>query len=63
MKKLHIFLLAFALIQTTAAQDWQWQNPLPQGTSLNCVKFITPDTGYAVGYGGAIIKTTDGRSN
>lgn len=40
-------------------QDWVWQNPLPQGNNLKCVKFIDANTGYAVS-DVSILKTTDG---
>jgi hypothetical protein len=28
---------------------WFWQNPLPQGNTLNSVKFINLSVGWAVG--------------
>src|SRR5574338_302053 len=42
---------------------WFWQNPLPQGNTLNDLTFIDLNYGFAVGYMGAIIKTTDGGYN
>ena len=42
---------------------WFWQNPTPQGNYLNDVKFISPNTGWAVGSLGTIIKTTNGGAN
>jgi len=39
---------------------WFWQNPLPQGNTLQSVCFIGNNTGYTVGYNGRIFKTTDG---
>jgi photosystem II stability/assembly factor-like uncharacterized protein len=39
---------------------WQWQNPLPQGYVLNDVYFIDNQNGWAVGYNGTILYTTDG---
>jgi len=38
---------------------WFWQNPLPQGSSLNSVKFINSQTGIAVGFFGSILRSTD----
>src|ERR1035438_5515126 len=59
MKK--IILLFFLLFCSVFAfPQWTWQNPLPQGNWLTSVYFIDPNTGYAVGYCGAIIKTING---
>ncbi len=62
MKKLYIF--SFLLILSTSnifsQSGWYWQNPLPQGNDLNCVKFINNNTGIAVGRLGTIIRTTNG---
>lgn len=40
--------------------SWGWLSPLPQGNSLNAIKFINPDTGWVCGYYGTILKTTNG---
>jgi len=48
-------------ISAIAFAQWKWQNPLPQGNYLSCVKFVDANTGYAVGSGGTILKTTNGR--
>lgn len=40
--------------------QWQWQNPLPQGNTLNDVFFIDQHTGWAVGDAGTIMKSTNG---
>ena len=61
MKKLfYILLLMFPVV---AFPQWFWQNPLPQGNPLTSIKFTDANTGYAVGYYGTIIKTTNGGSN
>jgi photosystem II stability/assembly factor-like uncharacterized protein len=39
---------------------WEWQNPLPQGNHLRDVCFLDGATGFAVGDGETIVKTTDG---
>jgi len=50
-----------AWVQKTLAQrPWLWQNPLPQGNSLNAVSFIDTLTATAVGDAGTILRTTDG---
>jgi len=53
----------FFFLTVTAAYSqsgWFWQNPLPQGNELRFVKFINTQTGSAVGYGGTILRTTNG---
>jgi photosystem II stability/assembly factor-like uncharacterized protein len=48
-------------VALSASQDgWFWQNPLPQGNTLNSVKFISASVGWAVGDYGTILRTTDG---
>ncbi|MHB0914199.1 MAG: WD40/YVTN/BNR-like repeat-containing protein [Thermoleophilia bacterium] len=44
----------------TGAGPWQWVHPLVQGTTINDISFVNDNTGWAVGQGGTIIKTTDG---
>ena len=62
MKTLFLIIIYFLIINiyTNAQQGWLWQNPLPQGTTLNSVEFISSTTGWAVGDAGTILKTTDG---
>ena len=56
--------LFFSLFNVlVSAQDWQWQNPLPQGNTLNSVYFSNSNVGYAVGEKGTILKTTNGGKN
>ena len=50
---------ASALI-TTGDGGWSWQNPLPQGDSLEAVATIDAQHAVAVGDCGAIITTADG---
>jgi photosystem II stability/assembly factor-like uncharacterized protein len=60
---LGVYLLFLCIVLTDAkkakAQNWNWQNPLPQGANLNGVCFTDANTGYAVGLDGVILKTTD----
>src|SRR5438093_755140 len=37
-----------------------WQNPFPQGNSLNDVQAVSPSIAYAVGDHGTILKSTSG---
>jgi photosystem II stability/assembly factor-like uncharacterized protein len=61
MKKIFFsFFLSFLLQQSTLTQEgWFWQNPLPQGNHLIDVHFTDQNYGWAVGYIGTILKTTD----
>jgi photosystem II stability/assembly factor-like uncharacterized protein len=43
--------------------QWEWQNPIPQGNTLNDIFFIDQNTGWAVGDAGTIIKTEDSGLN
>lgn len=65
MKKLYIItILLFITASISYSQSgWFWQNPLPQGNDLNCIKFLDVNTGWAVGKKGTIIKTTDSGDN
>jgi photosystem II stability/assembly factor-like uncharacterized protein len=65
MKKLlFTFYFLFFIICTTFAQsDWYWINPQPVGTHLNYIKFINNTTGFIVGHGGTILRTTDAGTN
>jgi hypothetical protein len=49
MKILSLLLIGSLTFYVGHAQDWIWQNPLPQGNNLHCVKFIDSNTGYASG--------------
>ena len=49
-------LLCFSLIPILVFPQWHWQNPLPQGNSLESVFFTDSNTGYAVGDAGTILK-------
>lgn len=55
-----IILSVLLLISTNLySQKIEWLNPVPQGNSLNAVKFINETTGFAVGTFGTIVKTND----
>lgn len=54
------FLLAFIFCNNISnAQNWNWQNPLPQGVNLFGVDFTNANSGYAVGDDGVVLKTID----
>lgn len=42
------------------ASVWRWQNPLPHGDALLAVSFVDASTGWVVGEGGMVQKSTDG---
>lgn len=55
-----LLMCLLAVPELTAFAQWQWLNPKPQGNDLVAVDFISADTGYALGWRGPIMKTTDG---
>ncbi len=55
-----ILLFALLLLANFTTAQWSWQNPLPQGNSINDIEFIDNYFGLAVGETGTILKTTDG---
>ena len=58
LKIISVFAFLFTISFQSYAQ-WFWQNPSPQANSLFSLCFTNDNTGYAVGVGGALIKTTD----
>ncbi len=48
---------------STGDGSWTWQNPVPQGNDLFAVRFTDPDSGWAVGARGLILRSTDGGAN
>src|SRR4030095_7768120 len=61
--KLNLVLLIFLCVNSFSQSNFFWQHSLPTGNRLYSIKFINQQTGYAVGYVGTIIKTTDGGLN
>jgi len=61
MKKLFLILVfCYSLFITNySLSQWFWQNPLPNGTTINCVKFVNNSTGWIFGEMGSIMKTTN----
>jgi len=55
-----ILFMSFGIHSVCFSQNgWFWQNPLPNGNTLNSVKFINTQIGFAVGNSGTILKTTN----
>ena len=50
-----LFCSAFLCSGKGYAQEWEWQNPLPQGNNLNSVWSNSSNDVYAVGYNGTIL--------
>jgi photosystem II stability/assembly factor-like uncharacterized protein len=50
---------AWPAAAAAATDRWFWQNPYPQGNSLQAADFAG-DTGWAVGQGGAVVRTLSG---
>src|SRR5258705_9644930 len=47
--------------QQAQPSGWEWQNPRPQGNTINSVRFAADKkTGWAVGSDGAILRTRNG---
>ena len=56
-----VLLICYILISCSASHaQWFWIKPLPQGNRLQSVHFINNNVGFAVGYRGVILKTTNG---
>ena len=53
-------LVIFLLTYSVNNAQWVWQNPLPQGNPLGSIYFVDSNTGWTVGTGGTILKTTNG---
>src|ERR1043165_4648062 len=47
----------------SSSGQWVWQNPLPQGNTLQDCSFVDTNNGFAVGARGTILRTTDGGNN
>ncbi len=53
---LFLFLFPLAFLHP----QWQWQNPLPQGNSLNSILYVNNQLIWASGTTGTLLKSTDG---
>jgi hypothetical protein len=60
MKKFVLTFILLIIISFQLHAQWFWQNPKPQGNTLNSVDFVNENLGWAVGEYGTILKTTDG---
>ena len=58
MKTKLALIIILISVQVTEAQ-WIWQNPVPQGNTLNAIQMLNSSTVYAVGEYGSAIKSTD----
>jgi len=58
-----IFFTLLFCYSLFAQEGWFWQNPLPQGNTLNSVHFINQNNGIVVGNSGTILKTTNAGIN
>ena len=60
MKKIvFVFVILFTISSQINAQ-WHWQNPTPIGKPIYDMQFLDSLNGYVCGYGGMVLKTTDG---
>ncbi len=56
-------LLTLVLIMSNtilACAQWEWQNPWPQGNSLNDIEVVDQGNIWAAGEGGVLLHSTDG---
>ena len=60
MKTFLRILFFFFLVTQICFGQWFWQNPLPQGNTLNDVYFVDENKGWAVGSRGTLLHTVDG---
>ncbi|MCW9066350.1 MAG: YCF48-related protein, partial [Ignavibacteriaceae bacterium] len=60
-----IFILSFLIyiLPINSFAQWEWKNPNPQANKILDSYFIDDMNGWAVGYYGTCIKTTDGGEN
>lgn len=58
-----IFSAKTVISQVSAGECLTWQNPLPQGNGLLDVVFTDNNSGYILGEGSTLLKTTDGGLN
>ena len=55
-----VTLLPASANVNVSKSGWAWANPTPQGRTLSDIAF-SGGVGYAVGFGGTALSTTDGR--
>lgn len=56
-----VALLTMMMGEELASQSrWHWQNPLPQGNSLEAVQFLDANVVFACGWAGTVLRSTDG---
>ncbi len=60
LKTAVVLLFALFIVNGIHAGGWTWLNSKPQADLLSQVKFANSNTGYAVSWGGNILKTVDG---
>ncbi|MDD5361217.1 MAG: YCF48-related protein [Ignavibacteria bacterium] len=57
------FILLFLISTNLNAQNWTWQNPLPNSNQLYTSYFFDANTGFFGGDFGTLLKTTNGGIN
>jgi photosystem II stability/assembly factor-like uncharacterized protein len=57
--RLYIFGILVLISFLASSQQWHHQNPLPSSEDYNCIFFTSSDTGFIIGGGGIILKTTN----
>ncbi len=60
MKKIVFVFALFSIISFRINAQWHWQNPTPIGKPIYDMQFLDSLNGYVCGYGGMVLKTTNG---
>jgi photosystem II stability/assembly factor-like uncharacterized protein len=60
MKKIVLVFALFLIISFQINAQWHWQNPTPIGKPIYDMQFLDNLNGYVCGYGGMVLKTTNG---
>jgi photosystem II stability/assembly factor-like uncharacterized protein len=60
---LTLAIISFSVVNSYPQSAWFWQNPVPTGEQIYSVIFQNTDKGFAVGYGGEILKSSNGGMN
>lgn len=62
MKKILLAHLILLIVSSQLNAQWHWQNPTPLGKPIYDIQFLDSLNGYVCGYGGMVLKTSDGGS-
>ncbi|MEL6824419.1 MAG: hypothetical protein AAFP70_21890, partial [Calditrichota bacterium] len=55
--------LFFIALPIFAQNEWEWQNPVPQGNQILTMQALDASTVYAAGNASTFMRSTDGGNN